>query len=67
VSRWYKPWVGKIEMDAFVEQIQYDETRDYVKKVTGNYARYVELYEPDGADVVIPPRPSGDTASVIDF
>jgi soluble lytic murein transglycosylase len=67
VSRWYRPLVGKIELDALVEQMQYDETRDYVKKVTGNYARYVALYEPTGARVVVPLKPAGDHAEIINF
>lgn len=67
VSRWYRPLVGKIDLDALVEQMQYDETRDYVKKVSGNYARYVALYEPAGARVVVPLKPAGDHAEIINF
>ena len=67
VSRWYRPLVGKIDLDALVEQMQYDETRDYVKKVSGNYARYIALYEPEGARVVVPLKPAGDHAEVINF
>lgn len=67
VSRWYRPLVGKIELDALVEQMQYDETRDYVKKVSGNYARYVALYEAPGARVVVPLQPAGDHAEIINF
>jgi soluble lytic murein transglycosylase len=66
MSRWYRSSVGKIETDQMVEMIEYDETRDYVKRVTGNYARYVEIYEP-GARVLLPPRPLGDDPSVVDF
>lgn len=68
VSRWYKPWHGRdIPLDVFVEQIPYPETRDYVKRVTGYYASYVSLYGPDGARVVLPARPLGDDASVVDY
>ena len=71
VSRWYAHWAppdgAGIELDALVEQIEYDETRDYVKKVSGNYARYVELYEPEGAQVLLPTRARGDDAGIIDF
>jgi soluble lytic murein transglycosylase-like protein/TolA-binding protein len=67
VSRWYKPRRDNVPTDVFVELIQYDETRDYVKKVTGHYARYIATYEGPEARVVIPPRPIGDDASVIDF
>lgn len=66
MSRWYRSSMGKIETDQMVEMIEYDETRDYVKRVTGNYARYVEIYEP-GARVLLPPRPLGDDPSVVDF
>lgn len=67
VSRWYEGWHGNIELDAFVEQIPYPETRDYVKRVTGNYAQYVSLYAEPGARVVLPPRPLGDDPSVVDW
>jgi len=68
MSRWYRAyWERGIDLDAMVEQIEYDETRDYVKKVSGYYARYVQLYEPEGTHVVVPTRPRGDDAEVIDF
>lgn len=67
VSRWYRGWQGKIEMDALVEQMQYPETRDYVKRVTGNYAEYVRLYADAGARVLLPRSPLGDDPKVIDF
>lgn len=68
MSRWYRQhWESDITLAQLVEQIEYDETRDYVKKVSGYYARYVELYEPEGARVILPTRPRGDDASVIDF
>lgn len=68
VSRWYKPWHDKgIALDVYVEQIPYPETRDYVKRVTGYYADYVTLYGPEGARVVLPERPLGDDAGVVDY
>ena len=70
MGRWLRPWLAKgepIEMDAFVEQIEYDESRDYVKKVSAYYATYVRLYGPPGARVVIPTHPAQDDASVVDF
>ncbi|HCH66011.1 MAG TPA: hypothetical protein DFR83_24630, partial [Deltaproteobacteria bacterium] len=67
VSRWYEQHQGKIELDAYVEQIEYDETRDYVKRVSGHYARYIAIYEGSDARVVLPPSPLGDDATVIDF
>jgi soluble lytic murein transglycosylase len=35
-----------LDLDAFVEAIPIDETRDYVQKVLGNYAAYRSLYPP---------------------
>jgi soluble lytic murein transglycosylase-like protein len=35
---------GKLEIDEFVEQISYRETRNYVKKVLRNYRNYKRLY-----------------------
>lgn len=67
VGSWLRPWGAGIRMDDFVEQIPYPETRDYVKKVTGWYTTYVELYGPPGARVRVPPAPGRDDASVIDF
>ena len=32
--------------DEFVNSIPYDETRDYVSKVLGNYWNYLRLYSP---------------------
>ena len=51
------PWLDRamradrtIEMDWFVEDIPYDQTRDYVRKVVASWARYIYLYQrPDGA------------------
>jgi hypothetical protein len=36
---------GDREIDEFVELVSYLQTREYMKKVTENYARYVYLYE----------------------
>ncbi len=41
-------WKGNIiynDTDEFVEQIPYDETRDYVKKVFGSYWNYIRIYQ----------------------
>ena len=67
LSRWYKGKVGTLPMDVLVEQIMYDETRDYVKKVSGHYSRYVELYGEPGARVDLSKNPAGDDPAVIDF
>ena len=37
---------GKISLEKFVESIPFYETRDYVRKVLGNYAAYHSLYLP---------------------
>jgi soluble lytic murein transglycosylase len=67
VSRWYKSHRGRIDLDEWAEQIQWRETREYVMKVVGHYAKYTDLYGPDGARVWLPDRPAGDDAQVIDF
>lgn len=43
VARWQQRF-GGLPPDEFVESITYRETRDYVKKVMGNYRRYQQLY-----------------------
>ena len=43
VTRWQQRY-GALPPDEFVESITYRETRDYVKKVMGNYRRYQQLY-----------------------
>ncbi len=67
VSAWLRPWGDTIRMDDFVEQIPFGETRDYVKKVTGWYSAYVELYTDPGSTVFVPDRIRKDDAGVIDF
>jgi len=42
VSRWASRSQG-MDVDAFVERIPYAETRVYVTRVMGNYARYEYL------------------------
>lgn len=67
VGSWLRPWGSTIRMDDFVEQIPYPETRDYVKKVTGYYQAYVDLYGPPRARVLVPPTPRGDHPEIINF
>jgi soluble lytic murein transglycosylase len=43
VERWQRQFEG-LEADEFVESITYRETRDYVKRVAGNYRVYRDLY-----------------------
>ena len=66
MSRWYRNRMGTWEMDEFVEHIPYDETRRYIKKVTGHYSHYVDLYFDDHT-VAIPNPPTKDDPTVIDF
>ena len=42
-DKWRKRF-GTQDMDAFVRAIPFGETKDYVKKVLGNYAAYRTLY-----------------------
>jgi soluble lytic murein transglycosylase len=44
VMRWIDQ-NGDREIDELVELVPYTQTREYMKKVTENYARYVYLYE----------------------
>lgn len=46
VGRWQERF-GALPADELVESITYRETRDYVKKVMGNYRRYQQLYAED--------------------
>ncbi len=46
VGRWLQAR-GLGDPDEFVDAIPFDETRDYVKKVFGNYWNYLRLYSPD--------------------
>jgi peptidoglycan lytic transglycosylase len=44
VMRWLEQ-NGKRPLDEWVELVAYTQTREYMKKVTGYYARYLWLYE----------------------
>jgi soluble lytic murein transglycosylase len=45
MAKW-SPTKGSTDPDEFVEAIPFDETRDYVKQVFGNYWNYLRLYDP---------------------
>ncbi len=45
VDVWLKRW-GKLDMDEFIENIPYKETKKYVKKVMGYYEAYKAIYAP---------------------
>ncbi len=42
-DKWRKSFSGD-DMDAFIEAIPFAETKDYVKRVLGNYAAYHTIY-----------------------
>jgi len=65
IGRWLRGKVG-IDLEDFVEEIAFDETRHYVKKVTRFYAVYSDLYG-GGAQVLLPARTVKDDPSVINF
>jgi soluble lytic murein transglycosylase len=46
VVRWATQY-GKRPLDEFVELVTYDQTREYLKRVVGIYARYRYLYSGD--------------------
>ena len=44
MKRWIKT-ISTADNDLFLEQIPYDETRNYIKKVFANYWTYINLYK----------------------
>ncbi|MCO4743613.1 MAG: transglycosylase SLT domain-containing protein [Proteobacteria bacterium] len=67
VSSWMRGTGADMPIDAFVEHIPFRETRRYVRRVSGYYSTYTDLYGPDGA-VVAPPRTLRlDDKTVVDF
>ena len=67
MSRAHRETFGDLKLDAFVEFIPRKEPRDYVKKVIGNYQRYVELYGPPGAKVMLPEKLTVDNKDIVNF
>lgn len=65
IGRWLRPKEG-IDFEDFVEEIPFDETRRYVKKVVRYYGRYVAIYG-DGAPLAIPEHTTDDDPKIIDF
>jgi soluble lytic murein transglycosylase len=43
VDGWLKKW-GRLDMDEFIENIPYQETRKYVERVIGYYEAYKAIY-----------------------
>ncbi len=46
VNRWLRE-SRRMELDRFVERIPFNETRNYVRRVTTHYARYTYLDDPE--------------------
>lgn len=46
VNRWLRE-SRRMELDRFVERIPFNETRNYVRRVTTHYARYMYLNDPE--------------------
>lgn len=46
VNRWLRE-SRRMELDRFVERIPFNETRNYVRRVTTHYARYMYLDDPE--------------------
>ena len=53
VRRWLKE-SKRMELDRFVERIPFNETRNYVRRVTTHYARYSYLDAPDSGWPTLP-------------
>lgn len=51
---------GSMDDDEFVESIPFDETRNYVKQVFGNYWNYLQLYDPRVAALLTPNSTSAE-------
>ncbi|QLE57847.1 transglycosylase SLT domain-containing protein [Nostoc sp. TCL26-01] len=51
VSKWLQT-ISKEDPDEFVEAIPFDETRNYVRQVFGNYWNYLRLYNPEISQTV---------------
>jgi soluble lytic murein transglycosylase len=52
VHQWLKHVSAK-ELDRFVEEIPIDQTRNYVRRVHANWARYRYYYEPEREPVTL--------------
>jgi len=65
IGRWLRAKQG-IPLEEFIEEIAFDETRNYIKKVIRYYGIYTDLYG-QGSAVQVPAATRGDDASVINF
>jgi soluble lytic murein transglycosylase-like protein/tetratricopeptide (TPR) repeat protein len=66
VSSWFSPWTGNIDLDDFVEQIPFRETREYVKSVIGYYSIHLALYRPTSS-ISFPIATGHDHSDIIDY
>jgi tetratricopeptide (TPR) repeat protein len=66
VSSWYTRWEGEIELDDFVEQIPFTETRNYVKKVSMHYANYLDLYT-ENSFLALPKHPGHNRPGIVAY
>jgi soluble lytic murein transglycosylase len=63
-------WVesrGVGDPDEFVNSIPYEETRDYVSKVLGNYWNYLRLYSPSVQQQISTLQPSNNVSASTKF
>jgi soluble lytic murein transglycosylase len=51
VAKWLQT-IAREDPDEFVEDIPFDETRNYVRQVFGNYWNYLRLYNPEISQIV---------------
>ncbi|MTJ06258.1 transglycosylase SLT domain-containing protein [Anabaena sp. UHCC 0204] len=51
VAKWLRT-IPKKDPDEFVEVIPFDETKNYVRQVFGNYWNYLRLYNPEVSAIV---------------
>ncbi|AFY32291.1 transglycosylase SLT domain-containing protein [Calothrix sp. PCC 7507] len=51
VSKWLQT-ISTKDSDEFVEEIPFDETKNYVRQVLGNYWNYLRLYNPEISNIV---------------
>ncbi len=51
VAKWLKT-LPTDDTDEFVEAIPFDETKNYVRQVFGNYWNYLRLYNPEISQIV---------------
>jgi soluble lytic murein transglycosylase len=48
VARWVEK-LNNLEVDEFIEEIPYQETRNYVKRVLRSYGIYNAIYDSENA------------------